>query len=174
MNKKVLKLFGIVLFSLLIISPLVKIIKAESTDTVNATVTAGLYSVEVADGDVSFGTVTTNSTKTATDVGETQAAINSGTMATKLNIQGSNTSSTGIGWTLDTTAGTNVYTMKFCLNCGGTGPWTSVGIPSAYEVLKASLDIGETQSFDLQIGTPVTTAETAQQATTITIQAGAT
>lgn len=174
MKRKSFILFAIAALCLLVLSPfLVKIVKAASTGTVAATVTAIIYSVSLDNGDgIAFGAIAVSSTANTTGgANETTIATNNGSVAEKLNIKAAN-STGGTGWTLGATAGSETYTMKSCTaDCDGTPTWNSVGIDPSYATLTASVGIGITQPFDLQVGTPTSTVETTQQSVTVTIQA---
>jgi len=163
------------LLSLLIISPfIVKIAKAASTGTVAATVTAQIFSVSLDNGDgIAFGVIPANSAQdtTTNGVNDSTTATNNGSVAAKFNIKAVD-STGGAGWILASSAGSEQFVMKFCTaTCDATPSWTSVGIHPAYATLAASVAKDGTQVFDLQIGTPVSTVVTAQQAITVTVQA---
>jgi len=159
---------------LLAVTPfLVRIVKAASTDTVAATVTAQIFSVSVTDGTVAFLTVAQNSTQdtTTSGVNDSQTATNDGSVTAKFNIKAAN-STGGAGWTLAGTAVSETYTMKSCTaTCDSTPTWTSVGIDPSYATLAASVAESGTQEFDLQVGTPTSTTETTEQSITVTVQA---
>ncbi len=171
-------IFLIVLISLcsLVVQPfLIKIVKADDTDSVSATVMAIVYSVSVSDGEIAFGTVAQNSTEDTTTEGtdDSQTATNNGNVTSKFNIKGED-STGGTGWTLAASAASETYTMKFCTtDCDTTPDWSSVGIDPDYETLAASVEAAGDQDFDLQVGTPTSTAVTEQQSITVTVQATA-
>lgn len=174
MKRRLLLFLPLFLFFLLVFLPLLrKITRAASTDAVTATVTAQIYSVSVSDGTIAFGTVAQNSTQDTTTAGvnDSQTATNDGTVAAKFNIKAAD-STGGAGWTLAGTAASETYTMKSCTaTCDTTPTWTSVGIDPSYATLVASVAASGNQVFDLQVGTPVSTAETTEQSITVTIQA---
>lgn len=147
---------------------------AASTGTVDATVTAQIFSVSLDNSDgIAFGTIATSSTKDTTTAGvdDSTTATNNGSVAAKFNIKAAN-STGGAGWTLGATAGSETYTMKFCVTtCDSSPSWSSVGIDPSYQTLAASVAVSGTQVFDLQVGTPTSTTETTQQAITVTVQA---
>lgn len=177
MKRKIFTFFAIAALSLLALSPLlVKIAKAATTGTVAATVTAVIYSVSLDNGDgIAFGNVAQNSTQDTTTAGvdDSTTATNNGSVAEKLNIKAGN-STGGAGWTLAGTAGSETYTMKSCVTtCDSSPSWSSVGIDPSYVTLAASVSVSGTQTFDLQVGTPTSTTETAQQSITVTVQAAA-
>ncbi len=149
------------------------LVQAASTGTVTATVTAQNISVSLDNGDgVSFGTIGTSSTAdtTTNGVNDSTTATNNGNIAEKLNIKAENTASAD--WTLGASAGSETYTMKFCTaDCDTTPSWSSVGISPSYVTLVASVVKDGTQVFDLQVGTPTSTAHYDAQTITVTVQA---
>lgn len=167
MKRKSFTLFAIVALCLSVVFPsLVKIVSAVDSDTVAATVTAVIYALTLDNESIAFGTVAQNSTKNTVQVGtETSTIANAGSIGGEVGIKAGNSTN----WTLAGTADSEIYTMKSSLGVGSTGPWTSVGIVSAYETLVGSLGVGSTQPFELQVGTPVTTVETGEQSITITL-----
>ena len=174
-----MKFLGISVFCLLVVfSFWAKMTTAVDTDTVAATVTAIIYQVAVEDGSIAFLTVPTSDTKDTTEgakgVSDSQIATNNSSVAAKLNIKAVD-STGGAGWTLGASAGDETYTMKSCTSgCDGSPVWTSVGIGSTYATLTASVGVGSTQNFDLQVGTPTSTTETNEQTITVTVQAAQT
>jgi len=175
MKRKIFIFFAIVILSLLVFpSLLVKVVRAGNTDTVAATVTAQIFSVSLDNEDgVAFGTIATSSAQdtTTNGVNDSTTATNDGSVATKFNIQ-STDSTGGAGWTLGATAGSETYTMKFCVTtCDSSPVWNSVGIAPAYQTLAASVAKDNTQVFDLQVGTPTSTVVTTEQSITVTVQA---
>lgn len=162
-----------------VVSPfLAKFAFADETDTVEATVTAIVYSVSLDNSNgIAFGNVAQNSNKDTTTGGsgvdDTTTATNIGSVAEKLNIQ-STDANNGEGWTLGADPGVETYGLNFCPgNCDSTPSWSSVGIASEYATLVSSLGIGLTQPFDLQIETPTSTTDTTEQSITVTVQATA-
>lgn len=166
--------FAVISICLLVFSPFLgKIVRATSTDTVAATVTAEIYSVSVTDGSVAFQTVAQDSTEdtTTNGVNDSQTSTNDGSVAAKFEIKAAD-STGGSGWTLGGTAGSETYTMKFCTsNCDSSPTWNSVGIDPSYTTLAASVDASNSQEFDLQVGTPTSTSETSEQSITVTVLA---
>jgi len=176
MKRKIFTFFTIVALCLSVVFPfLVKVVNAtSSTGTVNASVTAQIFSVSLDNGDgIAFGVIPANSAQdtTTNGVNDSTTATNNGSVAAKFNIKAVD-STGGAGWILASSAGSEQFVMKFCTaTCDATPSWTSVGIHPAYATLAASVAKDGTQVFDLQIGTPVSTVVTAQQAITVTVQA---
>ncbi len=177
MKRKFLAFFVIITLCLATVTSfLIRTARAATTGTVAATVTAVIYSVTLDNGNgVAFGSVAQSSTKDTTTAGvnDSTNAVNNGSVAEKLNIMAGN-STGGAGWTLGATAGSETYTMKSCAaTCDTTPTWASVGISPSYAVLSASVGIGSSTPFDLQVGTPTSTTVTTEQSITVTIQAAA-
>ncbi|MFC2022591.1 hypothetical protein ACFLTL_00295 [Chloroflexota bacterium] len=139
------------------------------TDTVSATVTGSLLSVEVTDGVVAYGVLPLSGSQDTLvgNLDDLQTATNNGTVPAKFNIMSSNAIGGTTDWTLAGTAGANVYTHAFSVNAGGA--WTP--LTSGYQELAASVAVDGTQTFDLQIGMPVSTDDYAEHDITVTVQA---
>lgn len=172
MGKKLLTFSAITTLCLfLLLLSLAKITMAATEGTVNATVTAVIYSVSLDNaGGISFGSVAQNSTKDTTTAGvnDSTTATNNGSVTEKLSIKAGNSTN----WTLGASAGSETYTMKFCTtNCDTTPSWTSMS--TDYATLAASVAKDGTQVFDLQVGTPTSTTATGQQSITVTVLAEA-
>jgi len=145
-------------------------VSAASTATVTATVTAQSISVSVADGAVAYGTIALSSTEDTTTGGvdNSQIATNNGNVAADLNITGSDSSA----WTLAGTVGANQYKHAFCkTTCDSSPTWTA--LTTSYQALSSSVSASGTQSFDLQLNTPSSTASYAEQSVDVTVQATA-
>ncbi|MFH0942998.1 MAG: hypothetical protein V1810_02370 [Candidatus Beckwithbacteria bacterium] len=173
-------LIAVLLVSATLIIGFSKMVKAADTGTVAATVTAIIYSVSLDNGDgIAFSTVgvgsSANTTAGAGGVNDSTTATNNGSVSEKLSVKSSN-STGGAGWTMAAAAGSEIYTMKSCItDCDGAAPaWNAFGAnASTYADLAASVGVGLTQPFDLQIYTPTATTVTAQQSLTVTVMAGA-
>lgn len=131
MIRKFLAFFVIISLCLSVFSPfIIKIVRADTTDTVAATVTAQIYSVSLDNEDgIAFGSIAQSSTKDTTTAGvnDSTTATNNGSVAAKFNIQAAD-STGGAGWTLGAAAGSETYTMKSCITtCDSSPEWTSVG-----------------------------------------------
>lgn len=162
---KILKFFTSLIISSLFSATFVM---AASTGAVTATVTAQNISVTVTDGSVAYGSLSTSTTEdtTATGVNNSQTATNNGNVTQDFNIQGQDSAA----WTLAGTAASEAYTHKFCItDCDGTPTW--VALTTSYQTLATGVADSGTQIFDLQIGTPTSTATFTQQSVDITVQA---
>lgn len=160
----------------MVFSLIVKAVNAATTDTVTATVTAIVYSVSLDNGDgIAFGAVGTSATKdtTTNGVDDSTTATNDGSVAEKFNIQASDTAA----WTFASNTGPENYWVKSCIaDCDSAPSWAIVGDASQAQYVQLVTNVAKdaTQTFDLQVGTPITTTATAAQSITITVQAGAT
>lgn len=167
--KKVISLFFTFLFGSLFLFS--QTVFAGTTGTVTATVTAQNISVSVADGGIAFGTLGLSSTQdtTTSGVNDSQTATNDGNITENFNIKATATAA----WTLAGTAGANQYTLKSCTaTCDTTPSWTSVGVDPSYATLATGVvATSGTSVFDLQVGTPVSSASYTQQTITVTVQA---
>jgi hypothetical protein len=145
--------------------------QAGSTAEVTATVTAQNISVGLtSDGAVAFGTINLSSTKDTTTAGvnDSETAQNDGNITENFNIKAGNTAA----WTLAATAAANQYTMKSCItDCDSAPTWTAVGIDPSYVTLASGVTSTSSQTFDLQVGTPTSSASYTVQTITVTIQA---
>lgn len=153
-------------FSLLLFAPLVF---AATEETVTATATVSNISLTVSDAAVAYGTLTVSTTQDTTNTGvdDSQTATNNGNVAEDFNIRGVDSAN----WTLSATAGSEQYTHKFCNNgtCDGTPTWTA--LTTTYQTLATAVATSGTQEFDLELGTPTTTANYTQQSVNAQVQA---
>ncbi|HCC67821.1 TPA: hypothetical protein DEP90_01235 [Patescibacteria group bacterium] len=146
-------------------------ILAAEEGTVTATVTATSISLTVSDGTVEYLTVGVGQTKdtttnATTGVDDSQTANNNGNVAEDFNIKGVDT----LSWALAGTAGSETYFHKWCISdCDGTATWTAM--TTSYTTLASGIAKDADQIFDLQIGTPTTTAVFTEQSPNVTIQA---
>jgi len=143
-------------------------VRAENTDQVTATVTARNISVSVDNETIAFGTIGVGSSAdtTAGGVNDSTTATNNGNVTEDINITATDTAD----WTLEAVAGGDQYTMKYCISdCDATPSWISMS--TDYVSLKDDLAQSGTQEFDLQVGTPASTADFTQQSISITVQA---
>jgi hypothetical protein len=144
-------------------------IQAAETGNVTATVTAQNISVAVTDGSVSYGVISVSDTQDTTTggVNDSQTATNDGNITEDFNVRGFDTT----GWTLGASAGSEIYTHKFCTsNCDSSPTWTA--LTTSYQTLASGVvATSGTQVFDLQIGTPTSTSVYTQQTATVTVQA---
>ena len=144
---------------------------AATTGTVTATVTVQNVSVSVADGTVTYGTLSTTDTAdtTSADLNDSQTATNDGNVTEDLNIKGQNSAN----WTLAGSVGSDQYKHEFCKvdtgDCDGTPTWSA--LTTGYAALKTGLTASGTYSFDLKISTPSSSSNYTQQSVDVTVQA---
>jgi len=144
-------------------------IKADTTGSVTATVTAQNLALTVADGVVTYGTVGVGNSKATTtgggELADSQDAVNTGNIESKFNIKGSTSPNWGIG----PTAGDEEYAHKFCTsNCDSSPSWSA--LTTSYATLVGTIGVGVTQNFDLILYTPLTTANYTEQSVNVTVQ----
>lgn len=137
---------------------------AEAGDTVTATVTPGNYSVTLDVTTAAYAGMTLSATKTSATI----TATNNGSLASKLNIIGSDATYTSYTWTQSTTApGSDTFVHAFTTKATppatgatlGTDPtveWVSLDKTSTYKTLVASVAAAGTQAFHLDMRTPTT------------------
>lgn len=156
-------IFSFVFLILSIITPssliIVKLIQAADTATVTSTVTVQNISVSVADGSISYGTLAIGSSKSTSELGDSQVATNDGNITETINIKGSNS----IGWTLAAVPGVNQYSHKY-----GVG---QSALTINYQTLVTSIGVGQTYRFDLAVYTPTSSSTYTQQSIDVTVQA---
>ena len=169
MDKTTKKLFAVFAFLPLLAVVLTMRVGAAEEVGVTATVTAQSISVAVTDSDVTYGTVSTSSTRdtTVTEENESQTAENDGSVSEDFNMKGQNSADWGLG----TTAGSESYTHKYCnsSDCDGSPSWTA--LTTGYALVYDSVAITGTRIFDLQVGTPTSTSNYGSQSVDITVQA---
>lgn len=141
---------------------------------VTATVTVQNISVSVADGNVSYGTMSANTTKDTTNTGvnDTQTATNNGNVSETFNIKGSNSTA----WALAGAAGADQYKHDFCTTgTGVTDPCDAnpvyTGLTLDYQQLATPIAADGTKKFDLRITTPTSSTSFVQQNVNVTVQA---
>jgi len=170
MSKKSLKLL-LLSFVLVSIFSLVVVlgVKAADEGTVTATVTAQHVSITVSDGSVAFGTVNSGSYGDTTDDGvdNSQTATNTGSVTEDFTIKADDTAN----WTLESSAGTNQYTLDHCTSsCDDSPSWSAIS--TDYGALASSITASNSQDFDLRVGTPTSTTY-GEQTITVTVLAAA-
>jgi len=144
---------------------------------VDVKVTVQNFSVSVSDGNVTYGTLAVNTSRSTLpgEEDEMQTATNEGSTA-KISIKGS--VSSPAGWTMHlTTPNVNVYVHKFCNDTDSdctTPPTNYTGMTSTgYTTLKASVANAGTVDFQLQITTPTEVSSYVEQDVDVTVQAAA-
>jgi hypothetical protein len=143
--------------------------EAGTTATVAATVTTQNISLSVADGTVTYGTLSSNATKStiAADLNDTQVATNNGNVAEDFNVKGQNSA----GWTLGASAASDQYVHKFCTATCASPPTNFAALTTSYAALASNVATSGTQNMDLQITTPNPSTQFTQQSVDVTVQA---
>jgi len=164
---------NIIFFGLLVIISIVLILgttaQAADTGTVTATVTAQNVAVSVADGTVTYGTLSLSGTASTTAAGsgldDSQTATNDGNVASTFNIK----SQDSANWTLAGAIGSDDYVQEFCItDCETTPTWTA--LTTSYQELAAGVAAAGTQDFDLKIIVPSSSSNYTSQSVDVTVQ----
>ena len=144
--------------------------KASSTATVTATVTVQNISLEmVENGTISYGTIGLSSTKDTVTLGTTPVANNNGNVNEDFGLQGTDSTS----WTLSSDTGAETYFHKVCTaDCGSSGSWANLSTGGYYTIVQG-IATGNSQPFDLRVGTPTSTSDYDQQNVNVSVQASA-
>ncbi len=143
---------------------------AAGSATVAATVTMQNVSVSVTDGSISYGTLSSSSTKDTTNavLNDSQTATNDGNVNQDLNIRGQNSTN----WTLAATAGANQYKHEFCtINCDVSPTWTA--LTASNQTLQNAVAASGTKVFDLKLTAPSSSTVYTQQSVDVIVQASA-
>ncbi|MCG2690538.1 hypothetical protein L6249_00510 [Candidatus Parcubacteria bacterium] len=144
-----------------------------ATDSVTATVTVMYSSVSLNNVAFAYGSMANNTASSTLTLwsGAGIIATNNGSTS-QFDIYGANTAN----YTLAANNTGNNYIHKFCNDTVDvcTGPPTSyTALTTSLATLDASVANGETVAFQLQITTPATPTNFAQQSAAVTIQASA-
>ena len=121
------------------------------------------------DGIVAYGILGQNVQKSTIDLTDTQTVKNDGNVPEDFSIKTS-VATGGTGWTLGSSAGTNIFVHEFSSNGGGA--WTKFITADTYSatLLATNVAVNGTQNFDLRITSP-TSSDSVQKSITITILA---
>lgn len=144
-------------------------VDAADTGQVSATVTAQNISVSVSDGTIAYGIlpVSTSKSTIATDLNDLQTATNNGNVPEDFNIKGS----ASAAWTLAATPGSEAYTHRFCTTTCTTPPTGYTALTTSYQTLGTNIATSGTQTFDLNLSTPTSTAVFTSQSVNVTVLA---
>lgn len=118
-------------------------------------------------GDISYGIIEAGQSKSTIDLSATKTSTNDGDTTENLNIKTSNATG-GTGWTLGSSADTNVFVHEFSTNGGGA--WTKFTTVDSYQTLATGIAVSGTQNFDLKITVP-TNSDSIEKTITVTVQA---
>ncbi len=139
--------------------------------TITCTVNAAMVSVTVSDGDVAYGTVALGGTKSTLDLTDTQTVTNSGNVREDFTIKSSNaTRDGGITWELVTgTPGSEQFKHEFSTDSGSN--WTAMPATNDFVALASNVVATGSESLDLKITMPETTADYLEHSITVTVLA---
>lgn len=146
-------------------------IYAATTAVVTATVTAQNVSITLTtDGAVAYGTqvLGTSDDTTTNGVNDSETVQNNGNVTEDFTIKGANTAA----WTLNATAGSDLYAHKFCkTTCDSSPSWTALTVSD--QSLQTAVAASSSQTFDLQVLVPTSSSSYTQQSLTVTVTAAA-
>lgn len=133
-----------------------------------STTTAAIISISIDNGIVSYGILGAGVTKSTIDLSSTQIAKNEGNVAETFTIKSSNATG-GIGWTLASNAGTDIFVHEFSTTAG-VG-WTKFTTSDVYQPFVTNIGVSGNQSFDLRITAPTLSSDGISKTINITILA---
>jgi hypothetical protein len=169
--KKLPPLFLIVFVAFSLI--LTNVVKAGTTDGVAATVTVQNISVSVTDGNVTYGTLAVNTSRStlSAEENEMQTATNDGNLTANFNIMGQDSTD----WELANTNGVDQYTHFFCNetdnDCASPPTSYTALTEDSYTALDTGVASSGTVDFQLRITTPTSSTVYTQQSVDVTVQA---
>lgn len=130
-----------------------------------------VISVEIsANGVISYGGISFNTSKSTLQLGTSPTARNNGNVAEDFTIKTS-AATGGVGWTLGTITGSNIFVYEFSVNNGTN--WTKFTTADTYVGPPApatNIAVNGTQNFDLRLTTP-TFSDAVEKTITVTILA---
>ncbi|MCH7752539.1 MAG: hypothetical protein IH898_10350, partial [Planctomycetes bacterium] len=95
---------------------------------------------------------------------------NYGNVSVNLGIRSSDAASGGTDWNLAGTAGADEFTHEFSTDAGTS--WTAFNTDnSTYSTLASDVAASGNETFDLRIGTPTSSTDSAEHTVTVTVQA---
>ena len=123
-----------------------------------------LISIVIDDGNLDFGSIPVNVTKSSIELSDTQTIINNGNTSVNIQIRGYDTS---CPWQLSNSVGPDSYIYEFSLDSGSN--WNKIA--KTYSVFKDNLSATSSQDFDLRLSTPSSTDCISPQTISITLLA---
>ena len=141
-------------------------VRAASTATVAATVTATNLAVSVSDGTIAFGSVALNTATTTVGHGETQTVSNDGSDAV-INVKSGNATG-GTTWTLGTSPGPDTFKLEISTTTGST--YMTFQAQDTYLTASSSSASLTTGPLDFRFTTPTVSTDFLQKSLTITVQ----
>ncbi|HEX8923643.1 MAG TPA: hypothetical protein VF828_02835 [Patescibacteria group bacterium] len=155
-----------------LIFPLIFVkVRAGNTASVTATVIAQNISVSVADGSISYSTMSIGASATTAlgdgdSLSDTQVATNDGNVSEQFNVSGTNSAN----WTIGSNPAANVYSHDFCVsNCDVSPTWTP--LTTGYQTLAVGVTPAGTEAFDLRLRMPTSSTVYTSQSVNVTVQA---
>jgi len=140
------------------------------------TASATIISVSVSDGNVAYGIMPTNTSKSTLpgELNDMQTATNDGNVTENFNIKGQDATGGGCTWTLASTNGTDQYVHQFCndtdYDCSSP-PTNYTALTTSYQSLDTNIPVSGTVQIQLRLTTPTSSSCFGQQSVDVTIQA---
>lgn len=176
-NLKSAKIFAEILVLGVVLIGVANVATAASSQAVTATVKLQDIEVTVTDGSINYGTLALSTSQdtlaTTSHLNDLQTAQNTGNIAEDLSIKGQNaTAATCTGtppaWRLSSTStAADQYMHYFSTSTGSV--WNTLS--TSYTTLKANITTSSTQTFDLKLTTPTTSACYDTQSVDLTVLA---
>ena len=141
-------------------------VRAATTGTIAATVTATNIAVSVSDGSIAFGSVALNTATTTVAHGETQTVSNTGSAAV-LNVKSGNATG-GTAWTLGTSAGSDTFKLEVSMTSGSA--YMTFQATDTYLTASSTFASLANQNVDFRFTTPTASTDFAQKSMTVTVQ----
>jgi len=133
-----------------------------------------VVSVSVSDGNVDYGIMPANTSKSTIDLNDMQTVTNDGSVTENFNIKGQDATGGGCTWTLASTNGVDQYVHQFCnatdYDCSNP-PTNYVALTTTYQTLKTGIPPNGTVQIHLRLTTPTDSSCYGQQSVNVTIQA---
>jgi len=148
----------------------------EPFDIASMRYTAAVVSVSVSDGNVAYGIMPANTSKSTLpgELNDMQTATNDGNVTENFNIKGQDATGGGCTWTLASTNGTDQYVHQFCndtdYDCSNP-PTNYTALTTSYQALDTGIPVGGTVQIQLRLTTPTSSSCFGQQSVDVTIQA---
>ncbi len=146
------------------------------TTKICAKITTPIISVSVSDGNVVYGIMPVNTSKSTLpgELNDMQTATNNGNVTENFNIKGQNATGGGCTWTLASTNGVDQYVHQFCndtdYDCSSP-PTNYTALTTNYQSLKTGIAPNGSVQIQLRLTTPTSSSCYGQQSVNVTIQA---
>lgn len=140
------------------------------------TASSAVISVTVSDGNVAYGILPTNTSKTTLpdELNDAQTATNDGNVTENFNIKGMDAAGGGCTWILSSTNGSNRYVHQFCndndFDCSNP-PTNYTALTTTYQTLDTGIPVNGSVQIQLRLTTPTSSSCYGQQSVNVTIQA---